>query len=146
MINGNLTDLFHQVINELFNRSHRFRELLVADMQEYLELTVETNVDLPLPPPKPAAKLLKEQALRAMQEWYNKFGKAYKKLGLGYTYLKNCKMVAFVHIHMSNNNNDNIGQLHCSGPIIIHSTTHFITGWPRKNAAPTITNFKEIRH
>ncbi|XP_071482724.1 UV-stimulated scaffold protein A-like [Diadema antillarum] len=87
-----------QVINELFSRSHRFRELLVADMQEYLELTVETNVDFPLPPPKPAAKLLKEQALRAMQEWHNKFGKAYKKLGLGYTFLKNCKKVDFVNI------------------------------------------------
>ncbi|XP_041477105.1 UV-stimulated scaffold protein A-like [Lytechinus variegatus] len=87
-----------QVINELFSRSHRFRELVVADMQDYMELTIGTNVDLPLPPPKPAAILLKEHALRAMQEWHNKFGKAYKKLGLGYTYLKNCKKVDFVNI------------------------------------------------
>ncbi|XP_072051903.1 UV-stimulated scaffold protein A-like [Amphiura filiformis] len=87
-----------QVINELFSRSHHFRELLVTDMQEFLELAVETDPDAPLPPPKPAAKTLKESALRAIQVWHNKFGKAYKKLALGYNFLKFQKKVNFENI------------------------------------------------
>ncbi|XP_033632589.1 UV-stimulated scaffold protein A-like [Asterias rubens] len=87
-----------QIMNELFNRSHRFRELLVADMQEFLALTVETVGDYPLPPPKAAAKLLKEQTLKAVQEWNNKYGKAYKKLALGYGFLKYNKVVDFANL------------------------------------------------
>ncbi|XP_022091851.1 UV-stimulated scaffold protein A-like [Acanthaster planci] len=87
-----------QIMNELFNRSHRFRELLVADMQEFLELTVGTNSDTPLPPPRAAANLLKEQTLKAIQEWNAKYGKAYKKLALGYGFLKYNKMVDFANL------------------------------------------------
>ncbi|XP_038070898.1 UV-stimulated scaffold protein A-like [Patiria miniata] len=90
-----------QIMNELFNRSHRFRELLVADMQEFLELTVGTTSDMPLPPPRAAAKLLKEQALKAIQEWNAKYGKAYKKLALGYGFLKYNKMVDFANLEAS---------------------------------------------
>ncbi len=56
-------------------------------------MTVETDPDEPLPPPKAAAKTLKESALRAIQEWHNKFGKAYKQLALGYNFLKFQKKV-----------------------------------------------------
>lgn len=82
-----------QVMNELFQRSHHFRELLVADMQQFLLLTVETDVDYPLPPPKAAARLLKEQSLSAIATWNDKFGKAYKKLAVGYNFLRHCKQV-----------------------------------------------------
>ncbi|PIK36266.1 putative UV-stimulated scaffold protein A [Apostichopus japonicus] len=84
-----------QVMNELFQRSHSFRELLVAEMQEFLLLTVETDVDFPLPPPKAAAELLKQQTLVAIADWNSKFGKAYKKLGVGYNFLKHCKKINF---------------------------------------------------
>ncbi|KAJ8026228.1 UV-stimulated scaffold protein A [Holothuria leucospilota] len=84
-----------QVMNELFQRSHHFRELLVADMQQFLLLTVETDVDYPLPPPKAAARLLKEQSLSAIAAWNDKFGKAYKKLAVGYNFLRHCKQVNF---------------------------------------------------
>ena len=65
-------------------------------MQEFMEYCVETDPDCPLPPPKAAAKNLKESALRAIQQWQNKFGKAYKKLTLGYNFLKFQKKVRIV--------------------------------------------------
>ena len=42
---------FHMAA-ELFSRSHHFRLLLVSDFQDFLDLTVETDSDQPLPPPK----------------------------------------------------------------------------------------------
>ncbi|KAK3587499.1 hypothetical protein CHS0354_003642 [Potamilus streckersoni] len=84
-----------QMMDELFNRSHQFRELLVNDFQDFLDLVVETDPELPLPPPKSAAKTLKSSAYKSIQQWYTKFGDAYRKLGLGYNFLKNCKKVDF---------------------------------------------------
>ena len=84
-----------QIISELFLRSHMFRELLLTDFQLFLELTVETDHKQPLPPPKSAAKTLKEKALQAVESWYHKFGPHYKKLDLGYSYLKRVKKVEF---------------------------------------------------
>ncbi|KAL7983972.1 hypothetical protein Chor_004512 [Crotalus horridus] len=40
-----------QIVDQLFARSHLFRTLLVSNFQEFLELTVETDYDRPLPPP-----------------------------------------------------------------------------------------------
>ena len=84
-----------QIINELFLRSHTFRELLLIDFQIFLELTVETDHKQPLPPPQSAAKVLKEKALQAIESWYQKFGPHYKKLDLGYSFLKRVKNVEF---------------------------------------------------
>lgn len=44
-----------QIINELFTRSHIFRELLISDFQKFARLVTETDPHHPLPPPKPAA-------------------------------------------------------------------------------------------
>ncbi|XP_070183848.1 UV-stimulated scaffold protein A-like isoform X2 [Littorina saxatilis] len=88
-----------QMMNELFDRSHAFRELLVSDFQHFLELTAETDQQhQPLPPPKGAAQKLKSDTLNAVQQWQEKFGEAYKKLALGYNYLKSCKHVNFSDI------------------------------------------------
>lgn len=84
-----------QMIEELFNRSHCFRELLISNFQHFLELTVETDYDCPLPPPKTAAELLKSSAYSAIQKWYDKFGEEYKRLALGFNFLKSCKKVDF---------------------------------------------------
>ena len=84
-----------QVISELFVRSHSFRELLLIDFQIFLELTVETDPKHPLPPPKSVAKSLKDKVLQAIESWYKKFGPHYKKLDLGYNYLKRVKNVEF---------------------------------------------------
>lgn len=82
-----------QMATELFSRSHHFRVLLVTNLQEFLELTVETDVEQPLPPPKEVAKKLKTQAIKTLQEWQAKYGEAYKKLSLGYHFLKQVKKV-----------------------------------------------------
>ncbi|XP_042526945.1 UV-stimulated scaffold protein A isoform X2 [Dipodomys spectabilis] len=84
-----------QVVNELFTRSHQFRTLLVSDFQEFLELTLGTDPGQPLPPPKEAAQQLRQAALRAVEGWNETFGKAYKKLALGYHFLRHTKKVDF---------------------------------------------------
>ncbi|XP_069601003.1 UV-stimulated scaffold protein A [Ranitomeya imitator] len=84
-----------QIVSELFSRSHLFRTLLISNFQEFLELTVETDYEQPLPPPKEVAQKLKILAIKAVQEWNEKFGEAYKKLSLGYHFLKQNKKVDF---------------------------------------------------
>ncbi|XP_043564180.1 UV-stimulated scaffold protein A isoform X1 [Chiloscyllium plagiosum] len=84
-----------QIANELFVRSHHFRTLLVSNFQEFLELTVESNFEQPLPPPKEIAQTLKEMAIKSVEDWHGKYGEAYKKLSLGYHFLKQVKKVDF---------------------------------------------------
>ena len=84
-----------QIIDQLFMRSHVFRELLLEEFQVFLELTVESDFSVRLPPPKSAAEILKQKALEAIEKWNQKFGSHYKKLALGYTYLKRVKHIEF---------------------------------------------------
>lgn len=61
--------------------------------------TIITETDQhhqPLPPPKAAAQKMKTDILKTIQEWQDKFGEAYKKLALGYNFLKTCKQVSTV--------------------------------------------------
>ena len=53
----------------------------------------ETDYDVPLPPPAAIARMLKSQCMEAIQKWHEKFGDTYKKLSLGYNFLKECKKV-----------------------------------------------------
>ncbi|XP_048471757.1 UV-stimulated scaffold protein A isoform X2 [Rhincodon typus] len=87
-----------EIANELFVRSHHFRMLLVSNFQEFLALTVESNYEQPLPPPKEIAQKLKEMAMKSVEEWHRKYGEAYKKLSLGYHFLKQVKKVDFQDI------------------------------------------------
>ncbi|XP_053180475.1 UV-stimulated scaffold protein A isoform X2 [Scomber japonicus] len=84
-----------QITSELFTRSHHFRTLLVDNFQEFLELTVETDSELPLPPPKEVARKLRALAIQTVQSWQASYGTAYKKLALGYHFLKQVKKVDF---------------------------------------------------
>ncbi|XP_030170251.1 UV-stimulated scaffold protein A isoform X3 [Lynx canadensis] len=84
-----------QVIDQLFARSHRFRVLVVSNFQEFLELTLGTDHEQPLPPPREAAQRLRQAAARAVQGWHGKYGAAYKKLALGYHFLRHSKQVDF---------------------------------------------------
>ncbi|KAG5263288.1 hypothetical protein AALO_G00263210 [Alosa alosa] len=79
------------MVAELFSRSHYFRVLLVANLQEFLDLTVETDIDQPLPPPKEVAQKLKRLAIQTVQTWHATYGEAYKKLALGFHFLKQVK-------------------------------------------------------
>ncbi|XP_017655777.1 UV-stimulated scaffold protein A isoform X3 [Nannospalax galili] len=88
-----------QIMDELFTRSHHFRMLLVSDFQKFLELTLGTDNDHPLPPPWEAAQRLKQAAMQAVEGWNEKFGEAYKKLALGYHFLKHTKKVDFQDVN-----------------------------------------------
>uniref|UniRef100_A0A8C6XBZ2 UV-stimulated scaffold protein A n=1 Tax=Naja naja TaxID=35670 RepID=A0A8C6XBZ2_NAJNA len=88
-----------QVVDQLFARSHLFRTRLISNFQEFLELTVETNYDQPLPPPTDVAQKLKKAAIKSVQEWHEKYGEAYKKLSLGYFFLKQNKKIDFQDVH-----------------------------------------------
>ncbi|KAJ8382473.1 hypothetical protein SKAU_G00032510 [Synaphobranchus kaupii] len=87
-----------QMADQLFSRSHHFRTLLVSHLQEFLELTVETDAEQPLPPPREVARKLKTMAIRTVQTWQDTYGQAYKKLALGYHFLKQVKKVDFSDI------------------------------------------------
>uniref|UniRef100_A0AAX7TH64 UV-stimulated scaffold protein A n=1 Tax=Astatotilapia calliptera TaxID=8154 RepID=A0AAX7TH64_ASTCA len=87
-----------QIAGELFSRSHHFRMLLVDNFQEFLELTVETDSEQPLPPPKEVARKLRALAVQTVQSWQTSYGSAYKKLALGYNFLKQVKKVDFQDI------------------------------------------------
>ena len=63
-------------------------------------LVSEINADYPLPPPKQAAKILKSKTIEFVHKWHEKFGDAYKKLALGYNFLKNCKKVSVIFIYV----------------------------------------------
>ena len=85
-----------QVMNELFVRSHLFRQLTESELQNIFVLTVETDaINSALPPPLYAAKALKLLAIQTFEKWHEKYGKFYKKLNMGYTYLKNVKKINF---------------------------------------------------
>lgn len=82
-----------QVMNELFLRSHLFRELLTADFQWFVSLTCGTDPAHSLPPPFPAAERLKEESLLAIRQWVEKFGEGYPKLKIGFNFLRHNKRV-----------------------------------------------------
>ena len=84
-----------QIINEIFLRSHAFRELLVDDFQNFLSLTIGVNSKKPLPEPNAVASILRSQALKAIEKWNKKYGPHYVKLALGYKYLKRVKKFNF---------------------------------------------------
>ncbi|XP_035312840.1 UV-stimulated scaffold protein A isoform X2 [Cricetulus griseus] len=69
------------------------------NLQEFLELTLGTDNDHPLPPPREAAQRLKQAAMQAVEGWNEKFGEAYKKLALGYHFLKHTKKVDFQDVN-----------------------------------------------
>lgn len=56
-------------------------------------MTVETDSEQPLPPPKEVARKLRALAIQTVQAWYSSYGEAYKKLALGYHFLKKVKKV-----------------------------------------------------
>ncbi|XP_061215762.1 UV-stimulated scaffold protein A [Neopsephotus bourkii] len=88
-----------QIVQELFSRSHQFRTLIISKFQDFLELTVGIDHEQPLPPPKEVAQKLRKETIKSVQEWHEKYGEAYKKLALGYHFLKQNKKVDFEDVH-----------------------------------------------
>ena len=77
-----------EVIDELFQRSHRFRTLLLDDFHQYSSLTLGHEANQPLPPPLSHHKKLREESIRKLKEWHGKFKTGYRKLELSFNVLK----------------------------------------------------------
>ncbi|KAB1281978.1 UV-stimulated scaffold protein A [Camelus dromedarius] len=88
-----------QAVDELFTRSHQFRMLVVSNFQEFLELTLGTDHERPLPPPREVAQRLRRAATRAVRSWSETYGAAYKKLALGFHFLQHNKQVDFQDVN-----------------------------------------------
>ncbi|ESO01923.1 hypothetical protein HELRODRAFT_140459, partial [Helobdella robusta] len=84
-----------QLIDILFMRSAIFRDLLLNNMQEFVELTLGTNHKRSLPLPHSSAWDMKQQTICYLKNWHDTFGKGYRKLDLAVKYLKNCKNINF---------------------------------------------------
>eukprot|EP01137_Pigoraptor_chileana_P028272 Opistho-2@11970 len=83
------------IIGELFVRSHLFRQLLVDEFQQLIQLCVGREPDHPLPKPQRAAEMLRDVAVRAIAEWHAKYGQHYRKLAIGYDFLRDFYCVDF---------------------------------------------------
>ena len=81
---------FHclEVIDQLFQRSHCFRTLLLGDFHQFSVLTLGHEANQPLPPPESYHKKLREESIRKLKEWRRKFQSGYKKLELSFNVLK----------------------------------------------------------
>ncbi|KAG0267612.1 hypothetical protein BG011_002920 [Mortierella polycephala] len=86
-----------QLIAELFQRSHVFRELLVADYSIFLQLTVGIHQNT-LPPPILFAEKTKQLAISLTNEWNAKYGAVYKQIALGYEFLRYHLKVDFTNL------------------------------------------------
>ncbi|KAF9202019.1 hypothetical protein BGZ49_007790 [Haplosporangium sp. Z 27] len=86
-----------QLIAELFQRSHVFRELLAADYSIFLQLTAGIHQST-LPPPVVFAEKTKQLAISLTNEWNSKYGAIYKQIALGYEFLKYHLKVDFANL------------------------------------------------
>ncbi|ORE04902.1 hypothetical protein BCV72DRAFT_6913 [Rhizopus microsporus var. microsporus] len=75
-----------QLIEQLFDRSKLFRELLTEDFPVFVQLVVGFN-DRKLPPPPQIAAKLKQYALALIKNWYIKYGEIYRQISISFDFL-----------------------------------------------------------
>ncbi|KAI9323081.1 hypothetical protein BX666DRAFT_1883161 [Dichotomocladium elegans] len=76
-----------QFAEELFGRSHRFRELLTDEFPSFLSLTIGIQ-NRRLPPPANVAAKLKQYTVALVKTWHTKYSRTYRPVGIGYEYLR----------------------------------------------------------
>lgn len=86
------------ICDEIFQKSHCFRELLLKDFKQITNLLLGFDKKNPLPKPYPVARKLKQKCVEAFQKWYDNYGEGYLTLRLGYKYLRDCKKVDFAEL------------------------------------------------
>ncbi|XP_039279161.1 UV-stimulated scaffold protein A [Nilaparvata lugens] len=84
-----------QLIDEFCRRSLVFRELVVHNLQNILELTTEIESKKPLPLPRKAAERLQKLALKTVHDWYEEFGSKYKTFECAIKFLQRKRQVDF---------------------------------------------------
>jgi len=77
-----------QIMDQLFQRSHSFRNLVIDDFQTFVDLTLGADPSKPLPLPVSQNKKLRRESIKKIKEWHQKFGEGYKKLRLSFNFLK----------------------------------------------------------
>ncbi|KAG7166527.1 UV-stimulated scaffold protein A-like [Homarus americanus] len=87
-----------QICDEIFRKSHCFRELLLKDFCNIVDLVLGLDPQKPLPKPEAVAKNLKQKSVEAIQYWYDNFSDGYVTLKLAYNYLRDCKKVDFAEL------------------------------------------------
>lgn len=87
-----------QICDEIFRRSHCFRELLLKDFMQFIDLALGLDPKKPLPKPDAAARKLKQKCVEAIQHWYDHFSDGYLTLKQAYSYLRDCKKVDFAEL------------------------------------------------
>lgn len=75
-----------QLIEQLFERSKFFREMLTEDFPIFTQLTVGIQGHK-LPAPPEVAVKLKEYAIALIKSWFTKYGERYRQLSIAYDYL-----------------------------------------------------------
>ncbi|XP_045603455.2 UV-stimulated scaffold protein A [Procambarus clarkii] len=87
-----------QICDEIFCRSHCFRELLLKNFSFFVDHVLGLDPKHPLPKPETVSRNLKQKAVEAIQRWYDNFSEGYVTLKLGYNYLRDCKKVDFAEL------------------------------------------------
>jgi hypothetical protein len=75
-----------QLIEQLFERSKLFRELLTEDFPLFIQQVVGIQ-NTELPPPVSVAAKLKQYALALIKNWYIKYGEKYRQIGISFDFL-----------------------------------------------------------
>ncbi|GAQ89664.1 hypothetical protein KFL_005480080 [Klebsormidium nitens] len=86
------------LVDEIFRRSSLFRGLLVPVLETFLELTVGTRTEKPLPDPRAAAKRLQKKAIEVVERWNADFGSRYRQVRLAYKYLRDVLRIPFPNL------------------------------------------------
>ncbi|KAF3439857.1 hypothetical protein FNV43_RR18135 [Rhamnella rubrinervis] len=86
------------IIDQLFMRSKLFRTLLVENLDQLLTLSVGFRRNQPLPAPPAVAALLRSKAIEYLEKWNSSFGIYYRRLRLGFYYLKNTLRFQFPNL------------------------------------------------
>lgn len=76
------------MIKQLFQRSHLFRSLMVADLKILVQLCLGTDPTLPLPLPVSQQGRLVREGITCLKEWDIKYGEGYKQLRIAVNCLK----------------------------------------------------------
>ncbi|KAF4520860.1 hypothetical protein B566_EDAN007041 [Ephemera danica] len=76
--------------DHLFRTYDNFRELMVEELPLLMVHSVGTEDAVPLPPPKPAAKALRQLALLSVLDWYHLYGPVHIELKMAYNFLREC--------------------------------------------------------
>ena len=86
------------ICDEIFRRSHCFRELLLQNFKLFTNLVLGFDPRNPMPKPYSVSKKLKQKSVETLKQWYDAYGEGYISLNLGYKYLRDCKKVDFAEL------------------------------------------------